>query len=110
MENQIYGLDHSKIGSYLLALWGLPEPLVETVQYHHNPGEYYNKEFSPVLSVHIADAVKRNEEKLSQSTKYNGLPPIIEAAYLQELNLLEKVPAAVNKIYHTNKPDIYKSA
>jgi putative nucleotidyltransferase with HDIG domain len=110
MEKKILGIDHSHLGAYLLGLWGLPETLIETVAYHHNPGEYYNKQFSPVLSVYIADAVKRHEEKNVQRNQYNVLPPIIEAAFLEELNLREKVPMAVNKIYNIKEPSLSKTA
>jgi len=32
-----FGTTHAEIGAYLLALWGLPETLTESVRMHHNP-------------------------------------------------------------------------
>lgn len=36
-ERQIIGADHAAIGGYLLRLWGIPEPVVRIVEYHHEP-------------------------------------------------------------------------
>jgi HD-like signal output (HDOD) protein len=30
------GVSHEEIGAYLLGLWGLPEPVVEAVAFHHD--------------------------------------------------------------------------
>lgn len=39
LEREIFGVDHAQVGAYLLALWGLPEPLVEAVRHHPCPSE-----------------------------------------------------------------------
>ncbi|MEI7704623.1 MAG: HDOD domain-containing protein [Deltaproteobacteria bacterium] len=37
-EREVLGADHARIGAYLLALWGLPEVLVDAVAHHHDEG------------------------------------------------------------------------
>ncbi|MCB1741414.1 MAG: HDOD domain-containing protein [Gammaproteobacteria bacterium] len=34
-EFEILGVSHAEIGGHLLSLWGLPEPIVEAVSWHH---------------------------------------------------------------------------
>ena len=36
-EREIIGFDHAQLGGALLRAWQLPENLVETVRYHHDP-------------------------------------------------------------------------
>jgi putative nucleotidyltransferase with HDIG domain len=35
-EREVFGADHAQVGAYLLGLWGLPDPIVEAVAWHHN--------------------------------------------------------------------------
>ena len=55
-ESEVFGATHAEVGAYLLALWGLPDPIVEAVAYHHCPDECPNKAFSPLSAVHAANA------------------------------------------------------
>ena len=36
-ERRLYQVSHSKVGAYLLGLWGVPFNVVEAVAYHHRP-------------------------------------------------------------------------
>jgi len=36
-ESRVLGVTHAEIGGYLLALWGMPYPVVEAVAFHHRP-------------------------------------------------------------------------
>jgi putative nucleotidyltransferase with HDIG domain len=56
-EQQVHGFTHAEVGAYLLAMWGLPESIVETVAYHHTPTKA-RPEFAPLVGlVHVADYV-----------------------------------------------------
>ncbi len=99
VENELLGVDHARLGAYLLGLWGLPELLVETVAYHHRPRDYYDKTFSPVLAVYIANAIKHAESKGRLLDGPGGIPDTIDYSILEELNLNEPVLCAMNKIY-----------
>jgi HD-like signal output (HDOD) protein len=94
IERQWLGVDHSRLGAYLLGLWGIPDILVETTAYHHCPNGYIMADFSPITAVHIADAVKRNESN-------NGnplLPGNLKLDYLEKLNVIDKIPLSIEKI------------
>ncbi len=38
-EYAVLKTSHAEIGAYLLGLWGLPDYIVETVAFHHNPSK-----------------------------------------------------------------------
>ncbi len=38
-EYAVLKTSHAEIGAYLLGLWGLPDNIVETVAFHHNPSK-----------------------------------------------------------------------
>jgi HD-like signal output (HDOD) protein len=45
---------HAEAGAYLLALWGLPDPIVEAVAFHHDPSAASDEGFGLVGTVHVA--------------------------------------------------------
>jgi len=53
---------HAEIGAYLLALWGLPLPIVEAVAYHHMPSRVARSDFGIHGVVHVAAALVAGEE------------------------------------------------
>lgn len=55
VERDVFGATHADVGAYLLALWGLPNPIIEAVALHHHPAECIRPEFSPAIAVHVAD-------------------------------------------------------
>lgn len=58
-EREAWGVDHAAVGAYLLALWGLPEEIVDAVARHHDDGP---GPWSPVSSaVRIAIAIVDGE-------------------------------------------------
>lgn len=57
-ELRLLGVSHADIGAYLLGLWGLPDPIVEAVCYHHSPSAYPGDRFTPLTAVHVADCIE----------------------------------------------------
>ena len=57
VEREVFGRNHMDVGAYLIGLWGLPNPVVECVAYHHIPGDCVEAEFSALSAVHIAHAI-----------------------------------------------------
>jgi HD-like signal output (HDOD) protein len=53
---------HAEVGAYLLALWGLPLPIVEAVAYHHTPARVPRSDFGMHGIVHVAAALAAGEE------------------------------------------------
>ncbi len=67
IETNIMGVDHQRVGGYLLNWWEIPIPIVEAAVYHHDPlnEAVMNREL--VCVVHIANyyAWKLLEDKTS---------------------------------------------
>ncbi len=55
VEQEVFGASHANVGAYLLALWGLPNPIIEAVALHHHPAQCAAPGFSPAIAVHTAD-------------------------------------------------------
>jgi HD-like signal output (HDOD) protein/CheY-like chemotaxis protein len=86
-EREVFGCGHAEVGAYLLALWGLPDPIVEAVGWHLNPSLaprdcLHGRVFSALTSVHVACAYHS-----SQSTSRLSHQTIIDSDYLAELGL-----------------------
>jgi HD-like signal output (HDOD) protein len=72
-ERQVLGATHAEVGGYLLGTWGLSDPIVEAVAFHHDPGRSTGHTFSPLAAVHIANVLEEQE----QAADMDG--PAIEA-------------------------------
>lgn len=70
VEQELEGVTHAETGAYLLALWGLPDDVVEAVAHHHDPESVPGLELDPVAAVHIADALAHELEPTA-----DGAPP-----------------------------------
>jgi putative nucleotidyltransferase with HDIG domain len=58
VESRHFNATHAEVGAYLLALWGLPIPLVEAVANHHHPGHCGTREFCLAGVVHVANGLQ----------------------------------------------------
>jgi putative nucleotidyltransferase with HDIG domain len=54
-EYHVFGVTHGEVGAYLLALWGIPEPVVQAAAHHHAISRQAVRGFSAALAVHVAD-------------------------------------------------------
>ena len=66
-EMELYGASHAEIGGYLLQLWGLSSELVEAVALHHMPANSSSDAISPLVAVHVAEALTDSEAVLDES-------------------------------------------
>lgn len=57
-ENQIFGFNHSGVGSMVLKKWSFPPAIVKAVQFHHAPAENTST-FRAASIVHVADYLCR---------------------------------------------------
>jgi HD-like signal output (HDOD) protein len=93
-ELKIFGATHAEVGAYLLGLWGLPDPIVEAVAYHHDPKKSGVKTFVPLVAVHIANALDHTEQH--PTCKQN-----LDKEFLQSLtdfNAVECISNGKNRI------------
>jgi len=87
-EFHIFGATHSEVGAYLLALWGLPDAMVQAAACHHAIATQSTRAFTPALAVHVADT----------HYGYNPTHEIfalarLDQTYLIELGLANRLPA-----------------
>jgi HD-like signal output (HDOD) protein len=62
LEQEELGATHADVAAYLLALWGLPAPLVEAVALHHDPVHAVDLAFGPLTAVHAANVFSNAAE------------------------------------------------
>ena len=96
-EQKVFGVSHAEVGKWLAEHWNMPDFLVWSIGYHHEPQKVPGD--SPVVAlVHIADAVARYKEIGS-----GGDPskPVIRKEAMEKLNfdkdLLDHVLELVDK-------------
>lgn len=86
-EHLEFGASHADVGAYLLGLWGLSDPIVEAVAFHHRPSDCVGNSFSPLTAVHVANAL---QEELSQQST-GDVPSQIDPTYLDTLHLTDRL-------------------
>jgi HD-like signal output (HDOD) protein len=83
-EYEILGASHAEIGAYLLAIWGLPYPVVEAVAHHHQPGRVKSAGLDALSALAVAMALTGDDDSDGCARKL--LPdPIVDATYLTGL-------------------------
>lgn len=88
MEKRVLGGTHAEVGAYLLALWGLPDDIVEAIAYHHAPRECLVQDFGVLTVVHVADAI---EHEINPKDVGDTLIFRADEAYLGSLNLAGRI-------------------
>lgn len=88
VERQEFGATHAEVGAYLLGLWGLSDPIVEAVVFHHYPSDCVGNTFSPLTAVHVANVL---QQELSQQAT-EDVPFQIDSTYLDTLHLTDRLP------------------
>lgn len=88
VEYQEWGATHAEIGAYLLGLWGLGDPIVEAVAFHHHPSDCLGNTFSPLTAVHVANILQ--QELSHQAT--GGVQSQIDFTYLDRLQMTDRLP------------------
>ena len=71
-----------------MGLWGSSDHIVEALAYHHYPTQSLRKKFNPLTAVYIANILAHDLHP-DGSGKLN---PPVEADYLANLGLTERLP------------------
>jgi len=79
-ERNIIGATHPEAGAYLLGIWGLADPIVQAVRFHHNPAGATHHGLCAVTAVHIANALI-----------HNGSEPGLDLPYLEQLGISDQI-------------------
>ncbi len=88
MEERIFGASHAEVGAYLLGLWGVDDPVVRAVYFHHDPGRDRRAGFSALAAVHAAN---RFEHELVVIRPGHATNPLDEL-YLAASGLSDRLP------------------
>jgi HD-like signal output (HDOD) protein len=87
VEQEFFGATHADVGAYLLALWGLPNPIIEAVAQHHQLARCTGPEFSPAIAVHVADVFAHEFSPTSTEVP----PPPLDIAHLTSLGFAGRI-------------------
>ena len=86
-EKEIFKTTHATVAGYLLGLWGLPDTIINTVIFHHDPAKNISKNRDVVTAVHVADYFEHELHPMKRIETTQR----IDSAYLAELNLTERL-------------------
>jgi HD-like signal output (HDOD) protein len=99
-EQAVLGITHAQVGSYLLELWGLPDPVVEAIAFHIYPSacpvEDYSMvasgyetetdpDFSPLTALHVSNYFAEEKDALGY------IRTDADTNYLEQLGYVEKM-------------------
>lgn len=87
-EKRIFGTSHAEIGAYLLGLWGMPDLMLETVAFHHNPGDCPTPSFQQLTCVHLANCFSN---ELRQKEKGFDNTVNLDLNYLERLEVSDRL-------------------
>ena len=82
VERKYLNATHAEVGAYLLALWGLPVPLIEAIACHHKPRRCCSNTLCLAGVIHIADALQHTQELHPEL-----VPAPVDAEYLKQTGL-----------------------
>jgi putative nucleotidyltransferase with HDIG domain len=86
-EFHVFGATHGEVGAYLLALWGIPDPVVQAAAYHHAIAQQPVRALTPALAVHVADTIHAYNPEHAVFAKAR-----LDETYLANLGLADRLP------------------
>ena len=88
LEYDAFGTSHAEIGAYLMGLWSLENPIIESIAFHHRPAKSMSSNVGLLTAVHIADAL--DHEQRSASDEDSDLR--CDRQYLDSLGITHRLP------------------
>lgn len=88
VEGEIFGTTHAEVGAYLLGLWGLPDPIVQAIAFHHRPTSLPGHQFSPLTAVHIGDALAHEVADAGVDVSM----ALMDFDYLTKIEMVDRLP------------------
>jgi HD-like signal output (HDOD) protein len=88
VEPSVLGATHAKVGAYLMGLWGLSDPIIEALAYHHDPAASSSQTLSALSTVHIANVL------VHEIAPHPTAPHLhqLDRDYLEQLGLFDRIP------------------
>jgi putative nucleotidyltransferase with HDIG domain len=87
-ERQVMVASHAELGGYLLDLWGLPNPIIEAVTFHHEPWLSVQQGFSVTDAIYIANKL----DKQRMCSMADGYVEPLDMDYLAERGVADMLP------------------
>ena len=73
-EREIIGFSHADVGAALMQRWKLPDSLIETAKYHHEPGLAKNHK-EDVATIHIANYIANS---IDEDSNLSGIITLLD--------------------------------
>ncbi len=89
IEKEMFGANHGEIGACLIGMWNMPSAIVDAAALHHEPPLGEDQQITPLAAVHIANVLER---ELWLGGEDMPVAPIINAPFLNQLGLLQRLP------------------
>ncbi len=86
-EQEVMGAGHAGVGAYLIGLWGMPDPVVEAIAFHHGPF-ISSHSFQPLTAVHVANILEHRHFIINK----DYLVPDFDQDYLDRIGLSDRIP------------------
>jgi HD-like signal output (HDOD) protein len=98
-ERQTLGVSHGEIGAYLLALWGLPEPIINAIALHHQPPAVNNQASLRVLifTSNLLEHRARGQDGAG-AEEAALLAPLREQAWGEKLKVWQEICADIVRV------------
>ena len=87
LEKEEFGVTHAEVGGYLLGIWGLPNPIIETVSFHHEPWKLGDISFDHVGAVYVANIL---EHEVTENKLFNRHVPFNDE-YINSCGISEQI-------------------
>lgn len=89
VEREVLGAEHAQLGAYVLGLWGMADPVLEAIAFHHYPAMSTSTSFTPLTALHAANALVAALQPEGPTGKPEGLDP----DYLNACGLGDRIAA-----------------
>lgn len=86
-EYKFLGTSHAEMGGYLLGIWGLPNPIVEAVTFHHSPGRQTLNKPGSLAALHVASGLLN----MCQSEDGENFTAYLDMPYLKKLGIVAQL-------------------
>lgn len=86
-EEEILGANHGEIGAHLLSLWGLHDPILEAVAFHHAPHQAVHSGKNILTAVYIANMIDN-----CKPGDGGEFLTSLDTEYLEALDLIDQLP------------------
>ena len=83
-EREVFGLAHDGIGGYLLALWGIPQSIVEAVAFHHQPEQFSGTALDSAVVTYFANMLVNEASGVMSNDERDQLAAVAEATGVSE--------------------------